>query len=201
MPSQVTLTTLSGDDVAPVLDAVAALRISVFAEWPYCYAGSVAYERDYLQTLAQARDAIVVVAKAGDQIVGASTALPLTAAPPSMTANFPAHGYDIQRGYYLGESVLLPRFRGMGVGVGFFAHRLAHAARGGAYDFATFCGVVRSVDDPRRPQDWQPLDGFWRARGFAPVQGLTCDLAWPEHGENREHAHRMQFWARFLLED
>lgn len=201
MESTVALTTLIGDEVFGVLEAVANLRISVFAEWPYCYRGSLDYERKYLQSLANSQDAVVVVAREGDRIVGASTGMRLTDAPDASAADFASHGYELARGYYFGESVLLPAFRGQGLGVGFFAHRLHHAQRCERYDFATFCAVVRAPDDPRRPTGWLPLDDFWRARGFAPVPGLECQLSWTEHGNQQETTHRMQFWARLLLAD
>ncbi|HET7923586.1 MAG TPA: GNAT family N-acetyltransferase, partial [Rhodanobacteraceae bacterium] len=36
--------TFTGSHVAPHLDAVAALRIAVFRDWPYLYAGDREYE-------------------------------------------------------------------------------------------------------------------------------------------------------------
>ena len=44
---------VSGTAVAPYLDDVARLRIAVFREWPYLYAGDAAYEATYLQAYAR----------------------------------------------------------------------------------------------------------------------------------------------------
>src|SRR5690606_10812750 len=66
-----------GAEAEPFLDAVAALRIEVFADWPYLYQGDVDYERGYLARYARCPRALFVLAKDGETIVGASTGLPL----------------------------------------------------------------------------------------------------------------------------
>ena len=68
---------LAGDARVQALDSVAALRISVFRDWPYLYDGSLAYERDYLRTYIDSPNAILVGAFDGDRLVGASTGTPM----------------------------------------------------------------------------------------------------------------------------
>ena len=67
----------SGDAILPWLDAVAALRIAVFAEWPYLYRGDAAYERGYLARYAASPRSVLVLARDGEEVVGASTGIPL----------------------------------------------------------------------------------------------------------------------------
>ena len=49
-----------GDDIRRHLDAVAALRIDVFRDWPYLYDGSLDYERRYLRPYVDSPGAVVV---------------------------------------------------------------------------------------------------------------------------------------------
>ena len=70
--------TFTGAEVAPHLDAVAGLRIAVFHDWPYLYAGDREYEKKYLATYAQSQESLFVLAFDGDRVIGASTAIPLT---------------------------------------------------------------------------------------------------------------------------
>jgi len=70
--------TFTGAEVAPHLDAVAGLRIAVFHDWPYLYAGDREYEKKYLATYAQSPESLFVLAFDGDRVIGASTAIPLT---------------------------------------------------------------------------------------------------------------------------
>ena len=61
-----------------------------------------------------------------------------------------------------------------------------------------FASVIRAEDHPSRPQDYRPLDNFWQARGYSPVKGLICNLAWRDHGEDAETPKPLQFWSRAL---
>jgi GNAT superfamily N-acetyltransferase len=104
---------------------------------------------------------------------------------------------DTRQIFYFGESVLLPQWRGYGVGHAFFDLREAQARRCGA-TAASFAAVVRLDDHPSRPSGYVPLDGFWRKRGYAPISGMVSQLAWKEHGETEESPKAMQYWMRQL---
>ncbi len=188
---------LTGAEITAAIDDLAALRIAVFAVFPYLYAGDASSEADYLREFAAAPDALLVAAFDGARIVGAATASPMAAQKAELRAPFEARGIDTARLFYFGESVLLPEYRGQGVGHGFFDHREAQARACGAAA-ATFAAVIRDNDHPARPAAYTPLDRFWRARGYAPVPGLLTELAWKEHGEAGESPKPMQYWMRNL---
>ena len=196
--SAVRVERLTGERLKALLPDLARLRITVFRAFPYLYDGSLDYEERYLQTYAQAEDSVVVGAFDGDMAIGASTGLPLAHEPPTLTDAFTAHGFDVARVFYFGESVLLPEYRGHGIGVAFFREREAHARSLGRFDWAAFCGVVRPADHPRRPPDHVPLDAFWRKRGFAPVPGMVGSISWRDLDEAAESAKPMQFWVKQL---
>lgn len=193
----VTVETLPRKRIGEAIDALAQLRIAVFREWPYLYDGDAEYERAYLAEFASAPDAVLVLARDGDRIVGAATASPMAAQKAEFQAPFVAQGWDIAGLFYFGESVLLPDYRGHGIGHAFFDHREAGARAAGA-TAATFCAVQRPPDHPLRPVDYRPLDAFWTKRGYARLDGLTTSFDWLDIGEAEETAHPMQFWARTL---
>lgn len=190
--------TCTGAALLPLLPALARLRITVFREWPYLYDGSEAYEAGYMRTYADSPRAAVVVAFAGGEPVGAATCLPLADEGEAVKAPFLARGLDPARVFYFGESVLLPRLRGRGLGVRFFAGREAHARAVSDAEFACFCAVERAPGDPRRPPGYVPLDGFWRNRGYRPMPGMACTMRWREVGDAEETEHRLNFWGRAL---
>ena len=188
---------LTGAALLTALPDLAALRIAVFREWPYLYEGDQAYETRYLQAYADSAGAFVVGAFEGDRLVGAATAAPMEDHAEDFAAPFIARGDDLSAILYLGESVLLPGWRGRGAGHAFFDHREAHGRALGRR-YACFCGVVRDAADRRRPADYAPLDPFWQRRGYARLDGLTASFDWREIGETTQRSHTMQFWMKPL---
>lgn len=186
---------LTGSEIAAALDDLAALRIAVFAAYPYLYDGDAAYEAEYLAEYAAAPDAVLVAAFDGARIVGAATAAPMMHQKAEFRRPFEARGIDTSRLFYFGESVLLPDYRGAGIGHAFFDQREAQAKACGA-NAACFAAVVRADDHPARPDGYTPLDAFWSKRGYAVVPGLTTELAWKEHGDEAEKVNVMQYWMR-----
>lgn len=188
-----------GPETRAYLDDLAGLRVRVFREWPYLYDGDPAYERDYLATYTNCPDAVIVLALAGDRVVGASTALPLAHETAEVRAPFEAAGLPVHTFFYFGESVLLPEFRGRGVGGKFMDERVAEARRTG-HTRATFCAVERDEGDPRRPPGYTPLFAFWRARGFERHPELATIFHWKEIGEPAASPKPMAFWVKCLSE-
>ncbi|MGE0255815.1 MAG: GNAT family N-acetyltransferase [Alphaproteobacteria bacterium] len=194
-----TVETLTGARLRDALPDVARLRIAVFREWPYLYDGTLAYEQRYIERFSKLRDAVIVAAWDGDRLIGAATGAPLTGQHPEFVAPFQAHGHDAARVFYCGESVLLPDWRGQGIGHAFFDRREDHARALGGLDTIAFCAVVRRADDPRRPEGARDLAPFWRKRGYAPVDGLVTTFDWREVGGGEDEVtNRMQFWLRAL---
>jgi GNAT superfamily N-acetyltransferase len=200
--SGVVIEPLTGAALVAALPALARLRIEVFRAWPYLYEGTLDYEQGYLRRFAAARDAVVVAARDGAEIVGVATASPLTEHTAKFAPDFSAHGFDPDRVFYCGESVLLPAYRGRGIGNAFFAHREAQARAcvgpAGRYTHSAFCGVIRPDQHPARPAGYVPLDSFWRRRGYAPVPGLVGHFSWQDVGDRNQTEHPMQFWAKPL---
>lgn len=192
----VTLLCCCGNEINPYLDAAARLRIEVFRSYPYLYDGSIDYERKYLQHYLHCPESLFVCAIAGESVVGLSTALPLAAADVDFQQPFLAAGKIISDYYYLGESVLLPQYRGRGIGHAFFDHREAHARQLG-YTKSTFCSVIRPDDHPQKPCDYRSNQAFWQKRGYHP-NGLHATFDWKEIHQNHETPHALEFWSRAL---
>ena len=189
--------TLTGAALTEALDDVARLRIAVFRDWPYLYDGSYDYERRYLQTYEQSNRAIVVGAYDGDWLVGAATGAPLAEHADDFFQAFAGSTLDIDKTFYCGESVLLPRYRGRGIGHGFFDRREDYA-RGMGYDNICFASVVRPPNHPLRPDSYRSLDSFWEGRGYARLPGVVAHFPWKDVDQAVETDKPLQFWMRAL---
>ena len=191
---------LIGAAVRAHLDAVAALRIAVFRDWPYLYDGNLDYERRYLDAYRTSTGAIVVGAFDGGDLVGAATGTPMEDHAADFAAPFAATPYPLDEIFYCAESVLLPAYRGRGVGHAFFDAREAHARALGRR-FSAFCAVIRPADHPARPAAYRPLDAFWRARGYAPLPGVIAQFDWTDRGDAQQTRKPLQFWLRHLEDE
>lgn len=192
------LETHTGASLEAHLDTLADLRIRVFRDFPYLYAGDRDYERRYLRTYAEAQGAVVVLALVDGRAVGAATGMPLAEETDNLRAPFRAAGIDPARVFYFGESVLEPEWRGRGIGVAFFHAREEHAWARGGYEWTAFCAVERPADHPRRPPDYVPLDGFWRRRGYQRRDDLRARMAWQDLDDSEETDKPMVFWLKPL---
>ena len=197
MDDTITLETLSGAALLPHLDKVAALRIAVFRDWPYLYDGDVGYEREYLAAYAESPSSVVVLARDGEAVVGASTGIPLAEDSAEFQAPFAERGMEVARVFYCGESVLLPLYRGRGLGHAFFDAREAHARALGGFAHTAFAAVDRDDGDPRKPAGHRGNEAFWAKRGYVRQPGMTMKLHWNEVGIG-EVEHPLTFWLRPL---
>ncbi|WP_416881459.1 GNAT family N-acetyltransferase [Marivita sp.] len=191
---------LTGEALDAALDDVAGLRIRVFRDWPYLYDGDLDYERGYLETYRTSDAAILVGAFDGTRLVGAATGTPMADHADDFAAAFDGTGLALNDIFYCAESVLLPEYRGRGVGHRFFDLREAHG-RGLGAKVSAFCGVVRPLDHPLRPDGYRPLDGFWRKRGYAPLDGAIAWFSWKDVDQTEATRKPLQVWTRALTED
>ncbi|MDA8482446.1 GNAT family N-acetyltransferase [Pseudomonas resinovorans] len=189
---------LHGGAIAPHIDDLARLRLTVFREFPYLYDGTLEYEARYLATYAESKESLFVLALDGERVVGASTGLPMTDETEEFQRPFREQGWAPERIFYFGESVLLPEYRGGGLGVRFFAEREDYARRLARFDHCAFCAVERPADHPRRPPGYQPLNEFWARRGYRHHPELRTEYHWRDLDEDTESAKPMSFWLKEL---
>ena len=189
--------TLQGSEASPYLPDLARLRIQVFREFPYLYEGSREYEERYLADYFATPDSVLVIARDAHngRIVGASTAMPLVSADQAFQSALRTFDRNASEIHYFGESVLLPEFRGQGIGHQFFDAREA-AAKCAGFHTTAFCAVVRPINHPLRPDNYRPHDRFWSKRGYIHHPEIRVSLDWKEPGEANQTSHDLSFWIR-----
>ncbi|GAB3931361.1 GNAT family N-acetyltransferase [Larkinella terrae] len=190
--------TKRGSEIETVFDDLAALRIAVFRDYPYLYEGTIAYEKEYLKTYAQSERSFLFAVYEGPQMVGATTCIPLRDETADVRQPFETAGFETDAVFYFGESILLPAFRGQGLGHRFFDEREAHARSFGTYKTACFCSVERDENHPAKPPGYRPNDEFWTKRGYHKEPSLRSYMEWPDPGETVSTPKPMVYWVRSL---
>ena len=198
MTEQLTFTAYRGVEIATVVEALGALRIAVFHDYPYLYEGSLDYEKDYLQIYVQSERAFLFSVFDNGKMVGATTCIPLADEAAEVRKPFEDAGFDISTIFYFGESILLPEYRGLGLGHRFFDEREAHARSFGNFKLSCFCSVERGDNHPAKPANYRPNDAFWLKRGYVKEPSLQSIMEWPDIGEMSSSAKKMIFWTKTL---
>ena len=189
---------LRGEEIAPLTDELGSLRIAVFREFPYLYEGTLAYERPYLSRYTASERSLIVTMRHEGELVGATSCLPLVDEMEEFRRPFEKAGLPLEDYFYFGESIILAPFRGQGTGGKFFDQREEHVRSFGDYQYTTFCAVERPDNHPSRPEDYQPLDSFWKRHDYSRQENLQCQLSWQEPKSLGETPHQLTFWTKAI---
>ncbi|MFP5519039.1 MAG: GNAT family N-acetyltransferase [Bdellovibrionia bacterium] len=194
--NQITIKRVQGSEIDAYISELAQLRMTVFREYPYLYEGSLDYEKNYLRVYKESPRSALILALDGDKVVGAATALPLEDEADYVKKPFLDQGYDIQKIYYFGESVLFSSYRGRGIGNLFFDARESAAQQAGDFRWTAFCAVNRGQQHPLRPNSYRDLHEFWVKRGYQKNESLEAYFHWQDIGDTQETAKPMIFWLK-----
>ena len=159
----------TGPHLKTYLHSIAKLLAEVFREYPYLQETNMENQIKHIKEAAAYKESIAVLIFDNTTLVGASIGMPLTAESKEIQAAFLERKFPIQNYYFFSASVLLKPYRGRGIGHHFFDVREAHVLHYKKYMHICFCSPLRPELDPERPEDYLPLDDFWRKRGY--VQG------------------------------
>ena len=187
---------LIGNKTNKYLYEIASLRIIIFREYPYLYKGNRKEELHYLHRYAEVQDACAIVVFDDGNVVGAATGIPLRHEKKLLGA-FACSHYPIDETYYVGELLLDPAYRNLGLGIGLMAMMEEYVRSLGKYRNLTCVTVVRPDDHPLRTQEYVPIDRFLFNAGFLLFTEITTFFRWCEiDGSNNEHL--MRFWIKRL---
>src|SRR5690606_28349561 len=101
-------------------------------------------------------------------------------------------GIDPKKVFYFGESVLLPEYRGKGLGKVFMQEREQYARTLPFIEILAFAAVVREPNHPLKPEGYRSLDEFWKSRGFRKEPGLTTSYDWHDVDKKESDSKLMQ---------
>lgn len=194
---QLTIKRLKGKEVLPYIPELAKLRIEVFRDYPYLYEGKLEYESHYLQTYVNCPESVMVLVFDNHQVVGISTSIPMEFETIEFQKPFLDHAIPVQDIFYLGESVLLPAYRGQGVYKHFFQERES-AARQYGCKIAAFAAIERPDNHPAKPDHYTPLNAVWKRFGYEKHSELCMHYKWKDLYEDTPSDKPLIFWMKQL---
>jgi GNAT superfamily N-acetyltransferase len=194
---KIEIKTFTDNEWLEYIDDLAALEIEVFRSYPYLYDVSLEYERAYLKTYAESEQSGMIIAFDGSKVIGASTCIPMVEVEDEVKKPFEESEYPIQKVLYLGESVLLKKYRKRGIGVAFYEHREQHAQYLNM-DMTAFCCIIRPENHPLKPEGYRPLDKFWIKRGYRKQPEMKATMVWKDVHQEEESKKKLVFWTKDL---
>lgn len=189
---------LTGHEARVYINEIAQLRLKVFWDFPYLYEGSLDYEKKYLETYFKAEHSFILLVLDDKKVVGATTSILAIEEEESFRKPFEEHGLSPESVFYFGESVLLPEYRGRGIGKVFFEERERYARSLPEVKTLSFCAVERALDHPLRPSGYRPLNEFWEMMGFHPEKNLITFYDWKDRDEDKSTKKKMQYWVKTI---
>ncbi|GFO66474.1 GNAT family acetyltransferase [Geomonas limicola] len=187
----------SGSAVRGILPDLAALRLTIFREFPYLYDGRLADELNYLEQYATTPDALVATVRDAGRVIGAATGIPLAAEGAELKDPVRTTSYRVEEIYYLGELLFYQEYRNRGLGLTLLQQVEDAVRTFGDYRYLACATVQRPVDHLARPNDFVPIERFLSRTGFTALGDLVTGFTWQElDGEKRYHP--MKYWIKEL---
>lgn len=194
---EIKIKTLKGKHILPFIEELAILRIAIFKEYPYCYDGSMKYESEYLKTYTDCNESTITIVMHDKKVIGASTAIPLEYEIEAFKNPF--RNENQSEIFYLGESVLLPEFRGKNIYRHLFQERETAALNYGCKR-TTFCAVERPQPDKRKPKNYASLEPVWSHFKYIKNEKRSTYFPWKDIGDHLESTKQMVYWEKWLTE-
>ncbi len=181
----------------PELGELARLRMQLFRAYPYLYEGEMRYEQAYLAKFQQAKTTLLVKALLNEQVVGMVAGLCMADESAEIKAPWEAVGANLSSIFYLSEILLKPEYRQKGSGQKLMKIFIDNVREQNLYEKVVLCHVERPLNHPLKPNNYRPLDRFWRAAGFDVCSKMPpCWIEWQDVNDTQESPKPLFFWSR-----
>lgn len=183
--------------ILPYIKDMTTLCNTVYAEYPYRYDGNDDDYDYYLANYAKTPKSFMCVAFDDDKAIGIATCIPLIDYRSHYIKPFVDQGYPLAAIAYHGELILLPEYRGQGIGKALYLS-VENWARNNQFPYIAFAQIDESKIPVAPPADYVPVDGFWDKLGFTKHPELQFNAFYKCVGEDEETYHPMYYWLKKL---
>lgn len=181
---------LYGEQITPYNEAIISLVNEVFYDYPYLYQGNCPGYDESLCAYAQSMNSLVVLALDEEKVIGLATGIPIN-------ESWVKDDLDLQGAYYLGELVVLPSYRGQGLGYK-MGKEIESFARDHKYSLLTLLSIDEALLEARAPNGYISSSCTFKKLGYSKHPNLYYDGSWINVGESEPIPHRHRFWTKAL---
>jgi GNAT superfamily N-acetyltransferase len=187
--------TYRGAEIVKVADSLYYLAITVFREFPYLYEPET--EENHLERYTKMENSFALMIYDGDKLAGATTASLLKEEVDMVRTPYEKAGFDPDKTFYFGESMLLPEYRGMGNYKKIMSERIKAAVESGA-DKASFISVIRPDNHPLKPTEYMQLKPIWNRYGFFENPHVDMKWTWKDVDKPKADLKSLTAWVKDL---
>ena len=187
--------TYRGPEIAKVADSLYYLAITVFRDFPYLYEPET--EENHMERYTKMKNSFALMIYDGDKLAGATTASLLKEEVDMVRAPYEKAGFDPDKTFYFGESMLLPEYRGMGNYKKIMSERINAAVESGA-NKASFISVIRPDDHPLKPTEYMHLKPIWNRYGFFENPHVDMKWTWKDVDKPKADLKSLSAWVKDL---
>ncbi len=191
---------LKGDAVTPYIKDITELSLIIYKEYPYLYEGTEEEYRPFIEHYASSQNGIACLLFDNEKPVGVAIGMPMNEMrekyqQPLLNVN-PKIDFDSL--FYLGEFLLLQEYRGQGFGKEMYLELEQAVRKEGYFEKICFCKIEEFDQHPLKPNNYKPLDKFWKKFGFKQCENLNFTVFWRDVFENEDSPHQMIYYMKRL---
>ncbi len=179
--------------------ALARLRLSYFAHFPYLYKGTEAEELAHSVPFFTCPRAYVTLlledTPHGEHIAGIATHQPLADAWDGLHEPFLRNGLDINAFYYYSEGIVEHAHQQKGIGR-LFQHSVEESARTLHILKLTAMTVYREDAHPLRPRNYVSFSEYMKKFQYRRMSEMDIEITWPTMPHGAEEGHVLHFWEK-----
>lgn len=191
--------TFKQEEIAPYSQQLYLLCKEVYQEYPYLYLPSDNDKYDeYFKSLQDIPNAIVCIAFDKGRAIGAAIGLPICEANNRVLEAFDGVKIGLNHMYYLGELVLLPKYRKQGIGSTIYYSFEAAVKEMGTYNSIALCQIEDPSYDALKPKGYVPNDRLWKKLGFVHQPQFNFNSPWVNVNQTEPSSHHLVFWIKAL---
>ncbi len=189
-----------GHEVKDVINEASLFRLKYFEEFPYLYKGNFEYEQEYFLEFSRHPYSYVEVLLFENKVIGIATGTPLKSDSNILKESadlFFSNKLSPEDYFYIGEVILAPNFRGLGLATLLLKCAEDFGSSKG-YSKFTLATIVREKNDPRAPDNYRSADSVWIKNKYSRTD-LVFKYSWPTILPDKKVAvmdNEMVFWIK-----